>query len=103
MSAPEERKVRSLAELPAAIEPGRDLWPAIEARLKSPALPPQAAAAGAPHAAALAGSRRHGGERRGGGVDRPGPVAAAGRRHRVGAAHRAAARSPRAPRSMRPT
>ncbi len=39
MSAPEERKVSSLAELPAAIEPGRDLWPAIEARLKSPSLP----------------------------------------------------------------
>jgi hypothetical protein len=37
MSGPEERKLRvnSLAELPAAIEPGRDLWPAIEARLKS--------------------------------------------------------------------
>jgi len=37
MSGPEERKVKvnSLAELPAAIEPGRDLWPAIEARLKS--------------------------------------------------------------------
>ena len=41
MSAPEERKVSSLAELPHAIEPGRDLWPAIEARLKSqsPSLP----------------------------------------------------------------
>jgi hypothetical protein len=37
MSGPEERKVKvnSLAELPAAIQPGRDLWPAIEARLKS--------------------------------------------------------------------
>jgi hypothetical protein len=43
MSAPEERKVRSLAELPAAIEPARDLWPAIEACLKSPAPPLQAA------------------------------------------------------------
>jgi hypothetical protein len=45
MSAPEERKVSSLAELPTAIEPGRDLWPAIEARLKgqSPSLPLQAA------------------------------------------------------------
>jgi len=41
MSAPEERKVNSLAELPAAIEPGRDLWPAIEARLKSPPVPQQ--------------------------------------------------------------
>jgi hypothetical protein len=45
MSAPEDRKVSSLAELPTTIEPGRDLWPAIEARLKSqsPSLPPQAA------------------------------------------------------------
>ena len=37
MSGPEERKVRSLSELSAAIEPPRDLWPEIEARLKSAA------------------------------------------------------------------
>ncbi len=35
MSGPEERKVRSLSELPTSIEPQRDLWPQIEARLKS--------------------------------------------------------------------
>jgi len=29
----EERKVSSLAELPAAVEPERDLWPQIEARI----------------------------------------------------------------------
>jgi hypothetical protein len=34
MSGPEERKVQSLSELSTAIEPKRDLWPAIEARLK---------------------------------------------------------------------
>lgn len=34
MSAPEERRVKSLAELPAAIEPPHDLWAGIEARLK---------------------------------------------------------------------
>jgi hypothetical protein len=34
MNAPEERKVRSLAELPRDIEPARDLWPQIEARLE---------------------------------------------------------------------
>lgn len=34
MNAPEERKVRSLAELPRDIEPARDLWPQIEARLR---------------------------------------------------------------------
>jgi hypothetical protein len=36
MTAPHdgnERKVSSLAELPTSIEPGRDLWPNIEARL----------------------------------------------------------------------
>ena len=37
MNAPEERKVRSLAELPRDIEPARDLWPQIEARLERPA------------------------------------------------------------------
>ena len=37
MSGPEERKVQSLSELSAAIEPPRDLWPEIEARLKSAA------------------------------------------------------------------
>jgi hypothetical protein len=31
---PGERKVSSLRELPQAIEPGRDLWPQIEVRLK---------------------------------------------------------------------
>jgi hypothetical protein len=30
----EERKVSSLAELPAAVEPARDLWPQIEARIR---------------------------------------------------------------------
>lgn len=34
MSAPEERRVKSLAELPEAIEPPHELWPGIEARLK---------------------------------------------------------------------
>jgi hypothetical protein len=33
MSAPEERKVKSLAELGGAIEPPHDLWPRIEAQL----------------------------------------------------------------------
>ena len=36
MNGPEERKVKSLGELPVAIEPPRDLWPGIEARLKAP-------------------------------------------------------------------
>ena len=35
MTGPRERSVKSLAELPAAIEPPRDLWPGIEARLKA--------------------------------------------------------------------
>ena len=48
MSAPEERKVRSVAELPAAIEPGRDLWPAIEARLQGPSQPLPGAGMGSP-------------------------------------------------------
>jgi hypothetical protein len=34
MNAPEERKVRSLAELPREVQPARDLWPQIEARLE---------------------------------------------------------------------
>jgi hypothetical protein len=37
MSGPQERserRVTRLAELPRSIEPGRDLWPSIEARLK---------------------------------------------------------------------
>ena len=33
MSAPEERKVKSLAELGGAIQPPHDLWPRIEAQL----------------------------------------------------------------------
>ena len=36
MNGPDERKVKSLGELPVAIEPPRDLWPGIEARLKTP-------------------------------------------------------------------
>ncbi len=45
MSGPEERKVPSLGELPAAIDPRRDLWPEIEGRLKgagAAAAPPPA-------------------------------------------------------------
>jgi hypothetical protein len=42
MSGTDEPKVTSLGELPAAIAPPRDLWPAIEARLKAT---PAAAAA----------------------------------------------------------
>jgi hypothetical protein len=38
MSGPEERTVKSLSELPTAIEPQRDLWPEIEARLKGAAV-----------------------------------------------------------------
>jgi hypothetical protein len=38
MSGPEERTVKSLAELSTAIEPQRDLWPEIEARLKGTAV-----------------------------------------------------------------
>jgi hypothetical protein len=34
MTGPKESKLKSLAELPEAIEPARDLWPGIEARLK---------------------------------------------------------------------
>jgi hypothetical protein len=51
MSGPEERKVQSLSELPAAIEPKRDLWPEIEARLKGTAV---TAAAARPSRARLA-------------------------------------------------
>jgi hypothetical protein len=35
MTGPKEHKVKSLAELPEAIEPPRDLWPGIEAALKT--------------------------------------------------------------------
>jgi hypothetical protein len=35
MTGPKEHRVKSLAELPEAIEPPRDLWPGIEARLKA--------------------------------------------------------------------
>ena len=35
MAANGERKVKSLGELPSAIEPPHDLWPQIEARLKA--------------------------------------------------------------------
>ncbi len=46
MGAPEDRKVRSLAELPQAVDLPRDLWPQIEAQLKaSPAAAPAAAPA----------------------------------------------------------
>ncbi|HSY05213.1 MAG TPA: hypothetical protein VK803_04665 [Steroidobacteraceae bacterium] len=39
----DERQVRSLRELPQAIEPQRDLWPGIEARISAlPAAAPQA-------------------------------------------------------------
>jgi hypothetical protein len=37
MSDSDERTVKSLAELPRTIEPGRDLWPGIEARLRASA------------------------------------------------------------------
>jgi len=42
MSDPSERKVKSLAELARAVEPRRDLWPGIAARLErgAPAAPP---------------------------------------------------------------
>jgi|ERR1700722_11240719 len=35
MTGPKERSVKSLGALPEAIEPRRDLWPEIEARLKA--------------------------------------------------------------------
>lgn len=35
MAGPEERKVNTLAELPRSIEPPRDLWPQIQARLEA--------------------------------------------------------------------
>jgi hypothetical protein len=45
MATHEDRKVKSLRELPTSIEPPRDLWPQIEARLKAgdPAAAPAAA------------------------------------------------------------
>ncbi len=52
MTGPEERKVQSLRELAAAIEPARDLWPEIEARQKA------TAAAAAPPARARAAQLR---------------------------------------------
>ena len=36
MGSPEERKVKSLGELSQGIEPPRELWPQIEARLRAP-------------------------------------------------------------------
>jgi hypothetical protein len=36
MSGSDKRTVKSLAELPQAIEPPRDLWPGIEARIQAP-------------------------------------------------------------------
>jgi len=53
--APEERKVSSLAELPRSIEPGRDLWPQIEAQINAERAPRAAAAGAAPR---YAGQRR---------------------------------------------
>ncbi|TLY83765.1 MAG: hypothetical protein E6K42_01595 [Gammaproteobacteria bacterium] len=50
--APEERKVSSLAQLARSIEPGRDLWPQIEARIN------------AEHAPRAAAAREHAGPRR---------------------------------------
>jgi hypothetical protein len=35
MTGPKERSVKSLGELPQVIDPPRDLWPGIEARLKA--------------------------------------------------------------------
>jgi hypothetical protein len=52
--APEERKVSSLAELARSIEPGRDLWPQIEAQINAERAA-RAAAGAAP---------RHAGQRR---------------------------------------
>ena len=54
MAATEERKVKSLRELSPAIDPPRDLWPQIEARLKAEraavpaALPPPRRPGGLP-------------------------------------------------------
>ena len=52
MSAPEERRVKSLAELPQAIEPPHDLWPGIAARLKE-RLPERSGAPSRPRGAQL--------------------------------------------------
>ena len=55
MTAPQEgggRKVSSLRELPQTIEPPRELWPRIEARLEAlgaPAPAPTRVSASAPH------------------------------------------------------
>src|ERR1700739_4176533 len=53
--APHERKVSAIAELSRSIEPGRDLWPQIEAQIN---------AERAPRAAAPGAAPRHAGERR---------------------------------------
>src|ERR1700730_32668 len=82
----DERKVSSLRELSPAIEPARDLWPQIEARINEERTtgpgamaaqprPPRARgppppAARARRAAALAGGGGRGGECRGGRLDR---------------------------------
>ena len=51
MAGSDDRKVKSLGELSPAIEPPRDLWPQIEARLGSTAAaPPATAPARRPHA-----------------------------------------------------
>ena len=56
---PVGRRVSSLGELPQAIEPGRDLWPQIEARLKDA----QAAPSRDSGARRSAGCRRAGSRR----------------------------------------
>jgi hypothetical protein len=53
--APDERKVSSLAELSRSIEPGRDLWPQIEAQISAERAARAAVAGAAP---------RHAGQRR---------------------------------------
>jgi hypothetical protein len=53
--APDERKVSSLAELSRSIEPGRDLWPQIEAQIEAERAPRAGAAGAVP---------RHAGQRR---------------------------------------
>ena len=44
MNTPNERRVRSVAELPRDLEPKRDLWPQIEARLERAPSAPRALA-----------------------------------------------------------
>jgi hypothetical protein len=55
MTGPEERSLKSLGELPEAIEPPHDLWPGIEARLKAEVA---AAATAAPPARVRSGQLR---------------------------------------------